>query len=1343
MKHSLHQSLLNRLKNKHSKLASRFHKSIREGEFQKQRYRKRKDSIEKLKSIERKISTLGEKIGLKPKLNYKHWAVALAMGVVVSANAQQKDKKDFEARLKEHANRIVNDIQPLAQSVFFEPKVTLGATLFSKVHTGDLDGDGDIDAVYVSYLDSPIILTNNGGFSFDVSRLTTIPLEIVDNTILADFDGDSDLDLFMQNGTYGSFSSQMWINDGSGNFAAQATTFPTVDLDDDGTFAVDVDGDGDLDIIAETSQDGPTYNDYVTLFENVGMNFPDSTGFKGSDPSYVSSRLLSVMDVDGDTDEDIVYVSNITSFGNGIQVLENDGSGNFTDSNTAFSPTYSFNDRAYSLDFDNDGDLELVGFLSAPYLAVRPLENDGSILSDASTNFSENPNVQLSPSGNGDDVFTTSVDTDNFDDFVAVSEDSTFVLISNGTGGFTEQAKFPGKSQPADLDGDGDADLFYFDGNVAIRDNQGGGTFDQGADILTVSATYDQQLVDIDGDGDLDLMQVGDQIGRSWINDGLGNFTVNQEFPGGGYQMAFGNLDGDGDIDMVVALESDGGYPGFLIYTNDGTGTFSYNSNLGLGYEAKQVEIADMDEDGDLDIVARLNGVSNKYIRIYDNQGSLTFSMTSSYNIEANKMALGNLDSDTDMDVVLAREENGVESLTNNNGMLELGQSFVTSGSISDVDVADLDGDGDIDVFASNAAEYVTTESYVIINDMGVFTGGSNVETGSNYGSFLADIDQDGDVDLVSGGYISYPKLWLNDGTGTFEFDHDIPAIVTEYSTVNIGDIDSDGDNDIIVGDYYSGTNIFLNTGMGANQLEADATALQTLFDNMDGTNWTDAANWGDPDVSTWFGVTLNVGGDRVERLELPGNGLIGSLPAAIESLDALEILDLSDNDIDALESDFSGLVNAVDINLNGNSLDFGDLEAVAGVAVLSYTNQDPVDAILESDTQIPAGSTQELNSSANGTANTYQWQLNGQDVAGATDPNYTITDIDRNSMGEYSLLISNTLATGVTLSSNEVEVLATAIVSVDVTDDSDALIPEDVDGYLLEIEEGEVRFDTVASITGASSSFSFPDVVLGDFLINVSSDEDTYVPTYFGDTFLWDEADTLELNDDASVTIVMTDIPRELTAADGDGLIGGTIEEDFEDDDGRIDARRRASRRKCGVRRKRTGGRTDQDNDDFELIAYGETNDEGEFEYGFLPQGTYRFFVEYPGIPLDESAFVEFEVGEAGVGDNSFKLAVFASEDGIVIEVILGANSPHFDAFSIFPNPTVDLININYTRENAGNLSLEVYDLKGKEMLKQTLDSKQEDISIDISSFQKGQYIFRIIDEERNNLVVYKIIKN
>ena len=159
-----------------------------------------------------------------------------------------------------------------------------------------------------------------------------------------------------------------------------------------------------------------------------------------------------------------------------------------------------------------------------------------------------------------------------------------------------------------------------------------------------------------------------------------------------------------------------------------------------------------------------------------------------------------------------------------------------------------------------------------------------------------------------------------------------------------------------------------------------------------------------------------------------------------------------------------------------------------------------------------------------------------------------------------------------------------------------------------------------------------------------------------------------------------ITEVPPELTAADGEGTLSVEMEEDFGDDAGRIDARRRVAKRKCGLRRKWSGGRIEQ-GDDFVLIVYGETNDNGEFQFGFLPQGTYRFFVEYPSIPVDDSSFVEFEVGETGVSDTDFKLQAFAKSSGIEvgIEAVLGVILEYFKDLEIYPNPSSEYLISEY----------------------------------------------------------------
>ncbi|NQZ77009.1 MAG: T9SS type A sorting domain-containing protein, partial [Ekhidna sp.] len=388
------------------------------------------------------------------------------------------------------------------------------------------------------------------------------------------------------------------------------------------------------------------------------------------------------------------------------------------------------------------------------------------------------------------------------------------------------------------------------------------------------------------------------------------------------------------------------------------------------------------------------------------------------------------------------------------------------------------------------------------------------------------------------------------------------------------------------------------------------------------------------------------------------------------------------------------------------------------------------------------------------GSANTYRWYQNDTQIA--TDDDYVvagsegvISEIDFESMGTFRTEVTNNLVPNLTIEVEPQTVFATADVQVRLLNNQDNLIEgENFDGALLETVRRTSGYDTLERASNVMSSFTFQDVVLGDYLCGIDprSDE-TFIPTYLGDDIQWENADTAKIRADIALDIRMVGEPEELNEDNGgDGELEVIVEEDFGDENTRIDARRRAAKRKCGLRRKRSGGRVDQDDDEFELIAYGETDDNGEFKFGFLPAGTYRFFVEYPGIPLDESSEVEFEVGEAGISDTDFKLEAFASEDGISVSIdpILGVILEYFKDLKVYPNPSTDYINIRYRHLKSQDVRVDLIDLAGNTMWRQDLRNGFDgELRIDVTDYKEGIYLLRFYDTTGNsdNVVTYRMM--
>ena len=78
-----------------------------------------------------------------------------------------------------------------------------------------------------------------------------------------------------------------------------------------------------------------------------------------------------------------------------------------------------------------------------------------------------------------------------------------------------------------------------------------------------------------------------------------------------------------------------------------------------------------------------------------------------------------------------------------------------------------------------------------------------------------------------------------------------------------------------------------------------DSLALVQLFNATGGPNWLARDNWLQPGqpLSTWYGVGLNAGG-CVDSINLSGNRLSGDLPQTILNMEALRVLDLSENQL-------------------------------------------------------------------------------------------------------------------------------------------------------------------------------------------------------------------------------------------------------------------------------------------------------------------------------------------------------------------------------------------------------------------------------------------------------------
>lgn len=226
----------------------------------------------------------------------------------------------------------------------------------------DYDKDGDLD-LYITNT-SPngagqknFLVVNNGDNRFTLNTSDVVVSSVRDsrNVNWVDIDSDNDLDLYLTN--EGGKPNQLFLNNGSGGFTTVTSgSIVTSAKTSFGSSWADYDNDGDLDLFVANFGGNKSQ-----LFQNDGKgNF---TEIINSVINAVGGSVGSIWgDIDNDGDLDL-FVTNSTFNSNKTQnfLYTNNGDGTFTKVTTGPVATYEGNSFGAAFgDYDNDGDLDLV-----------------------------------------------------------------------------------------------------------------------------------------------------------------------------------------------------------------------------------------------------------------------------------------------------------------------------------------------------------------------------------------------------------------------------------------------------------------------------------------------------------------------------------------------------------------------------------------------------------------------------------------------------------------------------------------------------------------------------------------------------------------------------------------------------------------------------------------------------------------------------------------------------------------------------------------------------------------------------------------------------------------------
>ena len=578
-----------------------------------------------------------------------------------------------------------------------------------------------------------------------------------------------------------------------------------------------------------------------------------------------------------------------------------------------FTATYNaFNIQL--LDFDSDGDLDFVYTTSSSdrilfyknNLAAPTITGERLISFDSHYNFYDSSSQ---PTGiavgffNGDSVPDIVFTNRNEDDvnILLLSYSSSLTVSSNvklDTGSYTS-ATNTGFIKVADLDSDGDQDIVLIrgvgsvDGPFLLR-NTGNGVFENPVPLYktdsgvtnTNAAMFYLGVFDWDLDGDIDIVHPNDNRGLSSVYYNQVDTIAPTPNPlytldpattprfvqtsaiaevystelTGARGLAYMDVTGDGVLDMIV-----GNHLTDQIYTFRGLGSVAadgtpeyelYNSCPFIN--PSKIEFADLDDDGDMDLIVTDTSIVPHIVWNGDHfgtsgsnpgTGAFTSDDVYSFHGEVGRCEYGDLNLDGHTDMVCSGSgavlfyENRITIRDYEGALPFVRQALIVPGVVYDVTLFDFDNDGDLDV----AYTTLTSDTYSIYrNDLGspdIF-GRRRVSLTHRTTQVISSDDQA----YITNGFIngdSVPDLLIMvrnranvlvsivTSSGLVSSNYEVDSYYsgnTDMAQIHLVDMDSDGDNDALVcrsdGSFYALENVnnVLTTGNSLYFSGSDST---------------------------------------------------------------------------------------------------------------------------------------------------------------------------------------------------------------------------------------------------------------------------------------------------------------------------------------------------------------------------------------------------------------------------------------------------------------------------------------------------------------------------------------